>query len=382
MAAAGGRNPAARNRTRPWHGVRSALLEVDLDRILRGACLALLPTAAVGVAVAGQQSSTSAPPIPVASSSPSASSSADEPAPEGAHDRARPAARSDPAGASLPDLGRAPVPKGRHPAPSDVGGARSSSADLGGASSWLARDLPVSPGAFGVNPERARRERKTSCGGLSVSLITASDDSSWSFATIAEAPGAAGEVYRVGDVVGRWKVAGIEWDRVLLDRGGSRCELAVHEEAPTHRAVAEEPDAMIERADAFAPLEDAQEAPERPSLEGILAAIHRVSPTQVTLTREALDAVFAESTRLLAGATFEPAIRDDEAGLQIEGVERSALLDRLGVRDGDVVLSLNGESCGTIESAIVALRRARSDERLVARVDRMGDVFDLDVQPR
>ena len=267
------------------------------------------------------------------------------------------------------------------------------------APSRLAVDLPLAEdprriAALAHRPRSSRHSgrgrRKAACGGLEVRLITRSDDETWSFASVATGPREPAVQRRVGQRVGRWTVDSIEWDRVWFRGAGRRCAVSMHDgtrEPQSPAAV----DSGIELAlvDGGSPLalesvDDSPAAPESPwhVPQAIASAIERVSDTEYSIERAAVAPIFERGDELLEGLTFEPAVRDDIDGLELAGVHADSLLDRLGVEDGDVVLALNGESCATVDRAASALRLVREDERLVVRLDRRGDVFDLEVRVR
>src|SRR5687768_4280746 len=99
--------------------------------------------------------------------------------------------------------------------------------------------VPASPTAIGA-PRGA-------CGGLEARVISVGDDPEWTFASIAKGPGEAARLQRVGDRVGAWRVAAIEWDRVWVQAGGPRCALELRQGVGTPSGARRAPDAESDR---------------------------------------------------------------------------------------------------------------------------------------
>jgi type II secretory pathway component PulC len=220
--------------------------------------------------------------------------------------------------------------------------------------------------------------RSSSCGGVVVKLITASHDPAASGASLAPSPTVPATVHRVGDRVGSYTVAAIEWDRVLLARGGSRCGVTVH------------PGLGASELDPPAPPRGTR----RPALPGdereegtlsttIMAGIEKHSETEFSVLDGSVQAIFAHGAQLLQGVRIEPVLRDGHSvGIALDAIQDRSLLGRLGIESGDLLLSINGEPSPSGNAALDALRHARQTTRAVARLERHGEAFELEIRVR
>jgi hypothetical protein len=233
---------------------------------------------------------------------------------------------------------------------------------------------PTTPPPGGGGDSRSAQLTGGPCGGMRVRLITTSKDPDWSFASIAP-PGQPAKLRRVGDSVGSWRVQTIEWDRVWLAAGATRCAVGMHAGAREAREAASGTSAAELLADAerdpavwHVPVKIAQ-------------GIHKRSETEYLVTPEAADAVFERGAELFAGLRLEPVRRQQaDVGVQIVELKPDSLLERLGVEPGDIVLAINDQVCSSLDASISALEAARESGVLLVRMEREGVVFDLDIR--
>jgi hypothetical protein len=216
------------------------------------------------------------------------------------------------------------------------------------------------------------------CGGVEVRLITDSDDPEWAFASLSAGPDDPARMRRIGDQVGQWKLVDIEWDRVWLSSGGSRCAVGMH-------AGIREAQAEVAGASSLEPmvmLGDAEQAPPLWRLpQHIASGIEQQSVTEYSITRAAVDAIYAKSGDLLSGLALRPIERNERVvGIELGKIQVDSLLERLGLRTGDVVLSIDERPCITLSGTIAALEGLRDKELVVARLERQGEPFVLQVR--
>jgi hypothetical protein len=233
---------------------------------------------------------------------------------------------------------------------------------------------PSAPPSGGANDRRFAQLTGGPCGGMRVRLITTSKDPAWSFASIAP-PGQPAKIRRVGDSIGSWRVQTIEWDRVWLATGATRCAVGMHAGVREAREAASDSSAGQLLADA-----DRDPAPWHVPV-GIAQGIHKRSETEYLVTPEAADAIFERGAELFAGLRLEPVRRQQaNVGVQIAEIKPDSLLERLGVEPGDIVLAINDQVCLSLDAAILELEAARDSGLLLVRMERDGVVFDLDIR--
>ncbi len=330
---------------------------MDLDRVIRYGSLAALPVLAAAIWVFRS-------PAPAAHHAPAASASALV-----LGDGLPPAPRRPAASADIVD-----GPRRGEPPPAET--PARAAADL----------PPARPGpapavtslAPHVKPKHHHDDSDSftegPCGKVRVRLITASKDPKWSFASIATGPDQTAHMRRVGDHVGGYRVAKIDWDRVWLQRGGTRCAVGMHAGARPTRA--DPVMAPVGGKNTILPADRAGPAWQVPDV--IASAITQNSPSDYTLTPSAVKSIFDAGADLLAGTRIEPLRRDERVvGIALETIPPDSILDRLGVQAGDVVLELNGAPCTTFNGALQALEAARAKGQLVALLERQGQRFDL-----
>jgi general secretion pathway protein C len=168
-------------------------------------------------------------------------------------------------------------------------------------------------------------------------------------------------LHRVGDRVGAYRIAAIEWDRVWVQAGGPRCAIALH--------AAMAPDA----------------GPDRPPPwlvpEAIAQAIEKRSETEYRVDRSAVPEIFEQGGNLLSGVRLLPVNEPErDFAIELEHVPMDSLLERLGLQSGDVLESLNGVRCNNLTATLAALAKARENDKLLARLTRGGEKFEIEIQ--
>lgn len=212
------------------------------------------------------------------------------------------------------------------------------------------------------------------CSGGRVTVIAHSDDNGWSFATL-EGLGGDERLARVGHDVGGWKVARIAWNRVWLETESARCQLELGA-APPSGQPAPPP--------AAAPPPGTMMPPGGPRVPGrvppeIASKIQRTGETEFVIDRSAVDEIIARQAELLRSVRLVPRTQDGAVtGMALRGVQPGTLLDRLGLRNGDVIQSMNGFDLTNPETALQAYAKLRAADRLMLRIERNGQPVDLD----
>lgn len=330
---------------------------MDLDRVIRYASLAALPALAAAIWFARS-------PAPPPDDAPA---SASAPAPV-MGDGLPPAATASTRSADIVDGPRRSKPPRVDP-------PAQAAADLP-----PARPGPAPVVASARHPKpKAHHDDSDSftegpCGDVRVRLITASKDPKWSFASIATGPDETAHMRRVGDRVGGFRVAKIDWDRVWLQRGGTRCAVGMHAGARPTRA--DPVMAPVGGKNTLLPADGPAPAWQVPDV--IASAITEQSETEYSIAESAVKPIFDAGADLLSGTRIEPLRRNEHVvGITLGSIPPDSLLDRLGVQSGDIVLELNGSPCTTLDGAVQALEDARQQRQLVALLERQGQRFDL-----
>ncbi len=176
----------------------------------------------------------------------------------------------------------------------------------------------------------------------------------------------------VGDEAGGYKVVEIHPDRVVLSQGGRTFPVRLSG-APAAQVVGEGPPVLPDPGEVPPPPVPAPASggPPRlppPPLTGVQAPAVSAAPA-ASVSHQDIDA-FLEQGAALARDVRGVAVPGDGRGVRLEFRNAANALARLGLKNGDVVLSLNGEPIRTPEelyNSYLILRKTPSVEFEVLR---------------
>jgi general secretion pathway protein C len=199
------------------------------------------------------------------------------------------------------------------------------------------------------------------CQTARVVLISASDDPSWSFASIS-ADGGRSMLRRVGDEVAGFTVESIDRDRVRLTSKQMSCEAVLGAVVASTRP----------------PPPAASGAPAKPGglPPEIAAGIQKTGERSFTVQRPALDAILAKQAELFGRMRIAP----DKEGLRLAGVKPDSLLGTLGIQNGDHLQKINGFDIADPHSALEAYSKLMSADHLVISTTRGGQPLNFDIK--
>jgi len=232
---------------------------------------------------------------------------------------------------------------------------------LDGKSQPLPSSLPLAAPTNENNPYDDRE-----CEGVTVSLMIASDDPEWSFASISGPEGSS--LHRVGDKVGSMTVHHVGWyaegpdtlPRVWMMDGGSRC---VAKQGPGDPKKAKKP------ATPTTPPPTASSSKSKSKVPSDIASkITKVSDTEFIVERSAIDTIM-ENPMSFAGSLRT---RPTDKGVRLSGIRSDSLFNMLGLKNGDVLKSVNGFDLNDPEKALSALGKLRTASKLSFDVERGG----------
>ena len=132
-------------------------------------------------------------------------------------------------------------------------------------------------------------------------------------------------------------------------------------------------------AEAAQAAEDGQ--PESEAAATLDRGVRRVGPGRVEINLKVLDALAGDPDLVLGSAHIEAAMKDGKShGVQLVGIGRGTLLDRLGFHDGDTITSLGGVAIAAPEEARSALEKLHDFQHVVIGFERRGKPRKLDVR--
>ena len=191
----------------------------------------------------------------------------------------------------------------------------------------------------------------------------------WSFAAIAGTSDRKTLLYREGSEVEDSKVVAVYPSSVVLARPTGACQLVMFdEEEPPNKGLV-----LSSKADkpAASPRQDARNA--GLSAEELDEGIEKISEYKYKIQRSLVDKVLANQGSLMKTARVIPHEEDGRVvGVRLYGIRRNSLLGRLGVRNGDMLRTINGFDMTSPDSALEAYTRLRSADKLTLAVKRQN----------
>jgi type II secretion system protein C len=186
-----------------------------------------------------------------------------------------------------------------------------------------------------------------------LAIMFARSDPRWSLAIVRDDETSTTGPYAVGARLGGATVEAIEDVRVVLDLGRGRRE----------------------RLELLAP--EARLSSGRGPAEPITDGIRKTGPNSYELRRAVIDRVLAGGLARLLRVAPQP--RDGEpTGLRLLDVGRDGPFGAIGLRDGDVLLQVNGRSLATPDAALAAYSALRKEDHLWLAIERAGQRLRLD----
>jgi hypothetical protein len=225
---------------------------------------------------------------------------------------------------------------------------------------------PVDPNTSGVASARAIAPCRSR---LRVAVAVGGSSPALSYAVLTGDDGRATAALRVGSPLGRGRVAAIGYGAlgpyVLVSAAGAR-------------------------SCAFGPEFPAESTPVEPSppraasqLDQLAAvSITRLGDSEFRADRAVLARLMADPTLLARSVQAVPASEGGHVGIRVRGNRGSTLLGALGLRDGDLLVGLNGHPLDSADHWIEALSVLQHSERLGVAVMRAGRPMQIDVEIR
>ena len=199
----------------------------------------------------------------------------------------------------------------------------------------------------------------------------------WSFAAIAGSSDGKTMLYREGSVLDGSKIVAVYPSSVVVTGTGGVCQLQMFEEEEP--GAAPRPKAKPEVSETRQRAMNARNA--GLTDEELNEGIEKVSDTQFNIQRSVVDKVLANQGSLMKTARVIPHEEDGRVvGMRLYGIRRNSLLGRLGVRNGDMLRTINGFDMTSPDSALEAYTRLRTADSLTLAIKRQNK--DMTIQYR
>lgn len=201
-----------------------------------------------------------------------------------------------------------------------------------------------------------------------VGSVVSPNDPEWSFAAIAGNEGKT-MLYRKGSSVDGSYVLAVRASSVVVQSaGGGACELSMFAEEEGGAKPLPPPVKTASRAGTAASARNAGLSDEE-----LDQGIEKISDTKFSIQRSIVDKVLANQGSIMKTARVIPHEEDGRVvGVKLYGIRRTSLLGKLGIRNGDMLRTINGFDMTSPDTALEAYSRLRTADALSVALKRQN----------
>jgi general secretion pathway protein C len=197
----------------------------------------------------------------------------------------------------------------------------------------------------------------------------------WSFAAIAGTSDGKTMLYREGSSVDGSRVLAVQSSSVVVTSSGGACRLLMFGEE--EGGIAHAPAPSAPPPPAAANLEDPRSAGLNDA--ELEEGIEKISDTKFKIQRSLVDKALANQGSLMRAARVIPHEENGRVvGVKLYGIRRNSLLGRLGVRNGDMLRTINGFDMTSPDTALEAYSRLRTADKLTLAVKRQNNEMTIE----
>ncbi|MDH3818649.1 MAG: hypothetical protein OES21_08535, partial [Myxococcales bacterium] len=107
--------------------------------------------------------------------------------------------------------------------------------------------------------------------------------------------------------------------------------------------------------------------------EEMAEGIEKVNDTNYNLSRSMLNKVLDNAGKIIGIAAVAPKMEDGQSvGMEIRGIRPGTLLTKLGIQNGDILESVNGQSLSSPDAALGAYTTLRTADKFTLSIRRDG----------
>jgi len=201
-----------------------------------------------------------------------------------------------------------------------------------------------------------------------VGSVVSPGDPEWSFAAITGTSDGKTMLYREGSSVDGSRVLAVQSSSVVVSSSSGACQLLMFDEEEGAVASTPTPTKKPTRAPGAARgrnagLSDAE----------LDEGIEKVTDTKFNIQRSLVDKALANQGSLMKTARVIPHDENGRVvGVKLYGIRRNSLLGRLGVRNGDMLRTINGFNMTSPDTALEAYSVLRTADKLTLAVKRQS----------
>jgi general secretion pathway protein C len=193
-------------------------------------------------------------------------------------------------------------------------------------------------------------------------------DPEWSFAAITGTTDGKTMLYREGSSVDGSRVLAVQSSSVVVSSSSGACQLLMFDEEEGAVASTPTPTKKPARAPGAAQGRNAGL-----SSEELDEGIEKVTDTKFNIQRSLVDKALANQGSLMKTARVIPHDENGRVvGVKLYGIRRNSLLGRLGVRNGDMLRTINGFNMASPDTALEAYSVLRTADKLTLAVKRQS----------
>lgn len=223
--------------------------------------------------------------------------------------------------------------------------------------------------------DKANPYEDAACVGVRSSLVTAADDTAWSFASLSF--NGEDKLRRVGDTLGQFKVEHIGYyqapdqdllPRVWLTEPSGRCivEMGAGDPASVKPSATET---------TTAPKPKAPSKKEK-LMNEVKSKITKIGENKYEVDKTGVELIIQHYTKL-AGSLRGKATKE---GMRLTGIKQGTILQELGMQTGDMLKSINGYDMSDPDKAVDAYAKLRRAGKLDMAITRDGVPITVEVQ--
>lgn len=225
--------------------------------------------------------------------------------------------------------------------------------------------------------DKANPYEDASCAGVRSSLVTAADDTAWSFASLSL--NGEDKLRRVGDSLGQYKVEHIGYyhvnepaepdllPRVWLSEPSGRCIVDMG---------AGDPSAVKPVTTETVPKPPKTPSKKEKLMNEVKSKITKVGENKYEVDKSGVELIIQHYTKL-AGSTRGKSTKE---GMRLTGIKQGSILQELGMQTGDMLQSINGYDMSDPDKAVDAYAKLRRAGKLDMAITRDGTPITVQVQ--
>jgi len=212
---------------------------------------------------------------------------------------------------------------------------------------------------FGAGPEESSSTSeteglpaRTETGGLRLRGTIIDPDTGFAAVILEDVKSQEQDLYRTGDQIGEAEIIQIEGDSVILRQGGRTIKLHIYQEELTE-------------------LPWGQAKTEEAGKETEIA--RAVGPNRFIVSRDTLAEHMENLNAFMAKVRIAPYFKEGQPhGFRVASLQRESPLYELGLRRGDVIVSVNGVSARNPEDLVNLYRQVQQLDSVTLEIERQG----------